>query len=398
MKKEMKRFDENPKYKAFVNQRDEALERILRNNRIKITDITNKTFIDVMSLIQSRWPGLVAEPYNKSKIKQLEEQIDQVIGVAVQTIAWEQIMLRRAVYMLSHAGEAEAIAQTTGKTAKLNLGHNEIVKKSYKNLPDGTDLLRRIELYFQDIGKKIISAVNHALIFEDEPDEMLGRVFLALPKKRALPAKPVLKKVKKAKIAEAKKPKFTTNDDDKSGVEIGFGPRGGVSIQTPDWDQASWDHTIKQSNEDYIAIDRSPETFFDMKNPLSKQPIVSEIDETDKIYGWELEQQMTHDFVQSVREGQIDAANFAGINEFIWIAVLDQKTCQYCCEWRSGLLTSEIEKTLADDPELAEHCDVVVPPAHFNCRCGIAPVVIDLETIDSENISTKDFQDWLDGE
>jgi hypothetical protein len=134
-----------------------------------------------------------------------------------------------------------------------------------------------------------------------------------------------------------------------------------------------------------------------LKNPFSREPLRPELPEGDKIYGWELEQQLTHDFVKSVRDGQIDAANVNGINEFIWIAIIDQRTCELCCEWRSGLTTSEIEKTLADNPELKEHCDVVVPPAHFNCRCGIAPVAIDLETTDIQTTDAKEFDDWLNG-
>jgi hypothetical protein len=362
----IKRFDEIPRYKTFVNKRDEVLENILRNHRLKITDITNKAFVDAILYIQSRWPSIKSDQFNKQKIKGLEQQIEQVFELAAQTICYAQVELRRSVYTLSHAGEAEAIAQVLKQKAMLNLGQRRIVKKSYKPLHDGTDLLNRVDLYFQHVAKNMILAVKQALVFDDEPEQMLGRVFLTLPKKKALPDKLVLKKVKRAKVAEAKRPSFS-GDEDPTGVDIGFGPRGGVTISTMDWDQSSWDHVVKQANEEYIAIDRSPEAFFDMKNPFTGQTITDEIPETDKIYGWELEQNLTHDFVQSVRDGQLDAANFAGINEFIWISVLDQRTCENCCEWRSGLLTSEIEKMLADDPSLADHCDVVVPPAHFNC-------------------------------
>lgn len=387
------RFDEIPKYKKFVNDRDEALEAMLRNHRLKVTDMTDKTFTDAMSVLQAHYPAMQADPYNKLKIRRIDENLDHIFNSACHHICYEQILLRRAAYMLSNAGEAEAIAQTLGKPAAVKLGHNDVSQKVYRSLPDGTDLLKRMELYFADVRKKMMSAYEQAILFNDSTDEMMGRVFLALPKKRALSPKPVLKKVKKAKIAEAAKPKFT---GDESGVTFDFGPKGGVTNSA--WDQGSWDHTIQQSNEEYIAIDRGPDTFFDMKNPLTGQAVRTEIPEDEKIYGWELEQQMTHDFVSSVRDGQIDAANFAGINEFIWIAVLDQRTCEFCCEWRSGLLTSEIEKVLADDQDLADHCDVTVPPAHFNCRCGIAPVVIDLDKTEMPDTPTKDFQSWLDGE
>jgi hypothetical protein len=392
-----KRFDVVPAYKQFVNKRDEALEQIFRNHRLKITDITDKAFVDALSVLQAKYPALIADPYNKRKLKQVDDGIDQIFDSVVQTIAWQQVMLRRAVYMLAHAGEAEAIARTLKTGAKLKLSYDEISKKAYDKLPDGTDLIKRIDLYFSDVRKKLLTAVEQALIFGDQPDEMLGRAFMALPKKKELPQKTVLKKVKKAKIAEARKPTFTGDPDTVSGVTFDFGPKGGVRISTLDWDNATWEQVHKLWHEDYSLTDRGPENFFDLKNPFSREPLRPELPEGDKIYGWELEQQLTHDFVKSVRDGQIDAANVNGINEFIWIAIIDQRTCELCCEWRSGLTTSEIEKTLADNPELKEHCDVVVPPAHFNCRCGIAPVAIDLETTDIQTTDAKEFDDWLNG-
>jgi len=394
--KKTKRFDEIPSYKQFVNKRDETLEHIFRNHRLKITDMIDKAFVDSMLLAKNWFQVLQADPYNKRKMRQLDDQIDVVFDSVTQTIAWEQVRLRRVVYMLSHAAEAEAVARVMKNPAKLRLNQSEIQQKAFAKLQDGTDLVKRIDLYFSDIRKKIITAVEQALLFEDMPDEMLGRILLCLPKKRALPGnKTVLKKVKKAKIVEAVKPKFT---GDESGVTFDFGPKGGVRTSSFDWDNATWDDVVKYSQEDYSLIDRSPETFFDTKNPFSKQPIRTEVDEQEKIYGWEMEQQLTNDFVKSVREGQIDAANVNGINEFIWIAVLDDRTCEKCCEWRSGLLTSEIEKILADDKELAEHCDVLVPPAHFNCRCGIAPVAIDLATVEIPTDATKEFDAWLRGD
>ena len=191
--------------------------------------------------------------------------------------------------------------------------------------------------------------------------------------------------------------KFQGDDEETSGTTFTFGPRGGVTQSQFEWDTATWDQVIAKTNEDYSLIDRSPKTFFDVKDPHSKEPMRDNITEDDKIYGWEMEQQLTHDFVTSVREGQIDAANENGITEFIWIAVLDDRTCENCCEWRSGLLTSEIEKELDGNEFLRDHCDVSTPPAHFNCRCGIAPVAIDVATVDKPEI-TKEFDAWLNGE
>lgn len=391
----MKRFDQSKNYKDFVTKRDEHLEHILRVHRLKITDIIDEAFVVAVSVIQSKFQTLVNNQYDSQKIKQVESQIDYAFDQAVHKIVFEQLKLRRVTYMLAHAGEAEAIAQTLKAKIKVNLNKNDINKKIYGNLPDNTDLIKRIKFYFSDVKRKMISSLEQSILFGDTPSEMLGRVILSLPRRKAMPAKPVLKKVVKAKVSEASKPKFSGDED---GVSIEIGPRGGVTIGQFDWDNGTWGEVLSRVDEDYSLVDRSPKKFFDATDPTTKTKVREDIPEKDKVYAWELEQQITHDFVNSVRQGQVDAANANGISEFIWIAILDDRTCEHCCEWRSGLLTSEIEKTLASSPDLKDHCDVIVPPAHFNCRCGIAPVAkLDLSDINSE-ITTKDFDAWLNGE
>lgn len=402
MKKEI-RFDTVSRYKDFVNERDKTLEHIYRNNRLEVTDIINDAFIKALTIIQSKYSRLSIDHFNKQLKKDVDHEIDQVFDNAVRDIVVKQLSLRRVTFMLAHAGEVEAIARVTGKKPRIALNNNDLNEKSYKPLADGTHLYKRVEVYFNDVRRKMMSALEFSLLTNETVDQALGRAFMAMPRKRALPLdKTALKKVKKAKLAEANKPKFTGE----SGTEIAFGPKGGITQNVFDlvdmqgterFDSLTWDEVLRKAAEEYKPIDRSPASFFDLKNPMTGESF-KDIDETDKIYSWELEQQLTHDFVASVRDGQIDAANVNGINEFMWISVLDDRTCEKCCEWRSGLMTSEIEKVLADDKDLAEHCDVVVPPAHFNCRCGIAPVAIDnISDLQKPEI-TKDFDAWLNGE
>lgn len=400
------RFDTLTRYKSFITDRDKTLEHMYRNHRLKVTDLINEAFVAAIHLLHAKYSGLLMDPYNKSKLRDLDHAIDHEFDQIVKDITINQMQLRKNVYMLAHAGEVEAVTRITGTKPNLNLNSSELNAKAYKSLMDGTNIYKRISVYFSDVRRKFLSAVEYSLMIQEPIDAALGRAFLSLPKKLAYPeGKTALKKIRVAKVKEAAKPKFSAEG---SGTEIVFGPRGSVSQNvfnnedinknTHRWDAATWDDVMRSAAEEYKPQDRSPESFFDMKNPFSATPVTDDIPEEDKIYSWELEQQLTHDFVSSVREGQIDAANANGINEFMWIAILDNRTCEKCCEWRSGLMTSEIEKVLADDKELADHCDVVVPPAHFNCRCGIAPVALENVNDLQKPETTKDFDAWLNGE
>jgi SPP1 gp7 family putative phage head morphogenesis protein len=103
-------------------------------------------------------------------------------------------------------------------------------------------------------------------------------------------------------------------------------------------------------------------------------------------YNWEIEQDLTDDFVSQVRDGQVQAANDLGIEEFVWGAIIDNKTCEECCLPRNGKTTSEIEKMGGGD------CDGTVPPLHPNCRCDIAPVA---STDEVDGPDWKSFEEWL---
>lgn len=223
----------------------------------------------------------------------------------------------------------------------------------------------------------------------DEESEALGRIFKALPKKKRIPARAVLKKVK---VTEASRPKMKSRSEDESGISIGL-TRG--DNYTFDFDQDTWNRVVHEYQNDYVPIDRSPENFINLKDPFTSIPIKDDIPESDKIYAWELENEITNDFVKTVRDGQVSAANENGIDDFVWISILDDKTDE-CCQWRHGLLTGEIEDRLAKDDSLSEDCDAVVPPAHFNCRCTLAPASKDLQMVNNTDLN-QEFDEWLSG-
>jgi len=119
--------------------------------------------------------------------------------------------------------------------------------------------------------------------------------------------------------------------------------------------------------------------------------------EKDTWYVWEFERDLTNEFVKSVRTGQIAAANENGITDFVWIAVIDSKTDE-CCQWRDGLLISEIRERLGDHRDEDEACNIegdnLTPPIHFNCRCTLAPAAENIP--DKPDTGAKSFDEWLE--
>jgi hypothetical protein len=159
-------------------------------------------------------------------------------------------------------------------------------------------------------------------------------------------------------------------------------PEGGFA--TGVIDQDSWDNAVDDYLLDEVPNDRSPysKVFDETKEPG---------EDGHERYQWEVEQQVTDDFVQSVRSGEVDAANENGITDMIWITVIDQKTCQYCCRPRDGMLSAEIEAALKSGKLDADACDALVPPAHPWCRCRVSPATADLP-----EKAPPDFGPWND--
>ena len=82
-----------------------------------------------------------------------------------------------------------------------------------------------------------------------------------------------------------------------------------------------------------------------------------------------------------------------GIEEFVWVSIIDNKTCEDCCLPRNGLTTLEIREKLVNGDLNSDDCDTLVPPGHFNCRCQLVPVA----SVDQvEGPDWKSFGEWLE--
>lgn len=318
----------------------------------------------------------------------LEQHIEHTFEHLSFQIWMEITEMRKKSYMLAYAGETQAIAQTVAKSAKMNLSRETLEQTAMgKPLASGLAPTKAFNLQFNKLRRQIISALEYSLAFGETVDKALGRVFLIFPRQTPLPKKKVLKTVK---LEEARKPTFSKYSQSNDSIEID--PTREQPTFGFEFDEETWAKVIDDIGNDYAFTDRSPDAFFDMKNPYNDLPIKNRLPEEDKIYAWELENEVVNDFVEQVRSGQVDAAKKNGISDFVWIAILDDRTDE-CCEWRNGLLTSEIKARLETDKS-GDHCRAIVPPAHFNCRCTLAPATEDLEAVDNSD-TEREFDEWL---
>lgn len=270
--------------------------------------------------------------------------------------------LRVKSYVLALTSEAEAIGKALGRPTKYNhLTADGLKRVENMPAPKGGSFEREILHNLFKIRDKLKSQLHWLIMNPDVTDHEGLQYFLKkLPRTKPMGSmKKSLKPIKKFAEADEPKKRF---DDFSSGYI----------------DDATWDEILDDYHNEMIHVDRSPGA------------IAAGAAEGDPYYAWELERDVVNDFVQQVRSGQVDAANINGITDFVVISVIDDKTCEGCCDDYGcvdfdGLLTSEVEKMTKGKYS--------APPYHFNCRCALAPATDDIP--DKPESNEKDFNAWL---
>lgn len=362
-------FD-SPKYKSFISDRDKALEQILNHAQTDVSRILH----DALSQIEGKIARLALQSnYNVLTMFSLTHSLEQstldIFSQIIYPITTRIQRMRKATFTLSTLGELEAIGQATQKQ-KVQSAHDfkqKLTKQENKLTLTDERLEERVWISLMRIRNSILEAFRLALIQKLEPRLILEKTKAAFPsvKQYRLPPR-TLKPIRESthfKI-NAQDP----NDDTPKEVSVDF-------VDPQDWEEM----------KDAYTSTELPPSRFDTDNLTD--------DESKTLnYNWEIEQQMTDDFVSQVRDGQIDAANELGIQDFVWVAIIDEKTCEDCCVPRNGMTTSEIETALQNGDLDADDCDATSPPAHPNCRCQLAPVA---STDEVQGPDWKSFGEWL---
>jgi SPP1 gp7 family putative phage head morphogenesis protein len=339
------------RYTKFIGDRNRALEQIHVNAQTDLSRITYVMLTQIENFASAA--ALKAKTaYMTHQISiQFENGVRDIMTQAFPILVRRLIRLRKAAYVLSYAGEQEAIGRATQRRADVGRSHFASRLRDEMSAPTLLgELDKRAWLALMNLRRRIVQAFELAVTQELKPEEIIEKVRDALPKVKDYKRPPVaLTKVREADADQ---------DDKKSWFDFDF-------IEDADWDMAV---------NAYLDTEL-PESRFDQG-----------VDLGTRRYQWELEQEATEDFVRSVRSGQVAGAQDLGVKEFVWIAIIDDKTCEECCLPRNGKTTSEID-------QMDDDCDATVPPAHFNCRCDVGPVA---STNEVEGPDWESFNEWLE--
>jgi len=362
-----------PKYKSFIEERDKALEKILLNARLDISRLLHQALQRSIEVILYRVTAHTAYGHGPSNAgKDVDQHLSPVFKEFAYQIYLRSIRLRRSSYILAISAEYEALGRFTDTRSPLYIDSSRLDEVAFSKNNNGEELFPRIEIALSRIKRDLLDAVELSALYGETQVELIDRLKLAMPKvivnRRP---KRTLKPIAKFQEAENKNPLGldALNIDQTSDSTIQF-------VDDKDWNQMI---------EDYKGAELPPMRFFD-------EPIDIRVGDKDLTYAWEYEQHITHDFVEKVRAGEVTAANEAGIKDFVWVAIVDSHTDD-CCLVRDGHTSSEIEELLKAGKIDADTCDAVTAPAHYNCRCRMAPIGDESPT--KQEFDYKRFEEWM---
>lgn len=360
-------------YRGFIEQRDKALEKILDKYLDQLDVMIRMLKKRADEITSHQYAQGVAYFHSKRTLEEFKRTMAPWWTISSEQIYWLMARLRATSYTIAHMGEAEAIARAMGAdSTKIKVDKSAIDKQLSRDTPSGGDLKKRVDYAIDKLKAKVEQAFQLSQVTDAKVDEALERIERAFPRSRKIvQARPVMAKLKESG------PDFTQR---KRFVRLGFA------------DQETLDDAVADYTDKYIDIDRSPAAkLINMNFDDDLYEKMVEDGEKER-YAWELENEMTQDFIAGVRAGENDAANENGVTDVEWVAILDDKTDD-CCAWRDGLTSAEIEDKL-DDEHSDDDCEATVPPAHFNCRCRSVPVTKDLPQ--ESEVNFDDFDEWLE--
>lgn len=359
-------LSESPRYEAFIKQRDTALDDML----YKHLNVFDRALDRLKERVASQYALMSVQIPNPTPffLKKLADEFEKRIAhemAEIETVLTVTIhRLRSNVFTISMAAEAEAIGRATGKTARYKIDKDLIAKQRRNQMASGGTVEQRVWIALERLKQKILDAYRMAIMLEESPQETLERLMKAFPPTTTL--RRPRRVLKHPSLKERDRP-----------LDVDVPEPQALGVIDPEaWDQAVDDYLAEEVP---FYVGRSARVADDFYNEHER-------------YQWELEQEVTHDFVAQVRSGSIDAARENGITDFMWVAVIDARTDE-CCRVRDGLSTTEIEKRLADGKIDEGDCEAVVPPAHFNCRCRVSPMA-DLPSDTPPDFGS--FDEWLD--
>jgi hypothetical protein len=349
-------------YTRFINQRNKALNKILDKQSLTITNISDNYFISIKHEIESHFSKITDSirftTRGRSAIYVLNYNISVLIDECAKEIVATRKKYSRLSYLLTKASENEALARIKNQSLHLKNVHFKFNHEM---------IFEKVKLSLEKIQTQLSLEINKAYVQAKDSKWLIEKYISLLPKKGKLTNE--VTNVSK-KYVEATK---VDNRYKNFGIEMG-------EISDEDWSEILNAYKNEWSPEYRILTDlNGNEHSYDRK------------------YLWEVEQDATNDYIGAVKDGIVESANDAGVTDFIWATMEDEKV-RWQHRIRDGLTTTEIEEKLDDewsDEETYTDRDSIPHPGKYNCRCYPLPYVEDADNLGENNFKTEGFDEWL---
>lgn len=380
----MKPLTDSAHYRSFIASRDRALEAILQ----KYLRAMGQTVSFLRKRTEEVVSHLASHPASHADFKRrrqdLERRLDPFFHMATAQAQYLVQQLRRTTYTLSYAGQAEAISRVLQKKFHYTFNRKDFDEIKNDKSHHGHDPAAQVDLAYSRLLRDVLDAFQMSQVRGDNQADTVERVMGAFPREID-DAKPS-RRMAPMKEAAAFLPlgKFRKFGGTFSTDTPPQGPDDApkaAELSTGTIEKDEWTGILDDYYSEYFPGDSY------LRSPYGK---IFDTEDGAR-YAWQLEQDVSEDFVSQVRDGENEAANDQGITDMQWIAVLDNKTDD-CCAWRDGLTTSEIEKKLDDQDDDCD--DALAPPLHPLCRCRLAPMTDDFPETAQADFGS--FDNWLE--
>lgn len=347
----------SPYYRNWSNARDRALEVIHRRCQKEISDLARRSFLNIINSIRSHMARINDDnrftAMGKAHLFSTQRYIDTELHLCGIQMLPSIVVMRRRTVRLMYASELEVLARL--KSAMIHGTPPD-------TLPLGR-LSARIDAALSRLGDRLKEEVERGYVNGKSADEIADAVKAKFPKPVRYKKPP--RELKPFREAEPK-------------TEFKISKDASLAFISND----EWDDIIDTYKDTYVPTHRGPEYVFDRD---IGEP------ELEEWYGWEVEQEVAQDFVERVRDGTSQAAKDAGIDDLMWVAILDDRTRPEH-HAKHGLTSRQIEAKLEN--EWADFEDqTIVPPGGFNCRCRAAPY--DSTLPEAPEFQYEDFDTWV---
>jgi hypothetical protein len=347
-------------YNSFVNKRDQVLETMLLHTQAEVSDAFRQMMQATQQIVMQSYHYLSAEVTHLSprQWRNFDHALQVHMGIGANNIESAWLRLRKDAYIFANAGEQRAIAN-----CGLGNGNKRIPYDKIKALAAGETSLGHLRLRINHallkLRQKVIAATHLSKLLNADSEQAIKRILNVFPQGE--------KRVKLKALPRIGR--YTESASNET-------PLGFQYVSDEDWEDI-----LDLYKTEYIPKWRDPRT------EAGEALTVPEAEGEGGylIYPWDVEREITEDFVSKVRSGENEGAVSNGVTDFQWLAIIDDRTDQDC-EIRDGLSTQEIEDTIDDGLGST-------PPIHFSCRCRTVPIADGLDEIADYDI--EDFDAWL---